>query len=324
MWRRGADENGHVANFVETEEIAIEPPHLYSFVQVRGSCPLFWTQNPTGELTRPFRYGPKRESHRRANKHLNDMENEYGKDVVVCILTSRRGREKKITEEFEEIAKNRGLVCRQLDFNECMHREGAIAEYIHKFDGDIEVCEINDGVIVRRQTKFVRSNCCSCLDRCNVFQAMLSGNALADHIKGNSGRSQMWIDHANELAREYAAAPGQKTSIQDAGKQSRISMIRDGINQATRFVNSLMLEGRLDDSYSVVTQERKIKGYRPIGVIAWIWLLVSSLFVYVVIRLRKGVEVANMYWRQQSRQIVCHPHYRDIRDADEFEDADFK
>lgn len=324
MWRRGADENGHVANFVETEEIAIEPPHLYSFVQVRGSCPLFWTQNPTGELTRPLRYGPERESHRRANKHLSDMENEYGKDIVVCILTSRRGREKKITEEFEEIAKNRGLVCRQLDFNECMHREGAIAEYIHKFDGDIEVCEINDGVIVRRQTKFVRSNCCSCLDRCNVFQAMLSGNALADHIKGNSGRSQMWIDHANELAREYAAAPGQKTSIQDAGKQSRISMIRDGINQATRFVNSLMLEGRLDDSYSVVTQERKIKGYRPIGVIAWIWLLVSSLFVYVVIRLRKGVDAANMYWRQQSRQIVCHPHYRDIRDADEFEDADFK
>ena len=324
VWRRGADENGHVANFVETEEIAVQQQRIYSFVQIRGSCPLFWSQNPTGELKRPFRYGPEKESHRRAHQHLDGMVKSYGPEISVCILTSRCGKEKRLTEEFEQIANERGMVCRQLDFNECMRREGAIAEFVHKFDDDIQVSEIEDGTIVRRQQRFVRSNCCSCLDRCNVFQAMLSGNALSKYLQNNTQRSQMWIDHANQLAMEYAAAPGQKTSIQDAGTQSFAGMVSDGINQATRFINSLAHEGLLDDSYSVVTQERKIRKYQSRNVISWIVLLLSSLLIYVVKRIASGSADANMYWRQKSREILCHPHYRDIRDADEYDESEFQ
>jgi len=47
---RGADEKGHVANFVETEQI-IEAEGgpaigLASFVQTRGSMPMLWQQYP--------------------------------------------------------------------------------------------------------------------------------------------------------------------------------------------------------------------------------------------------------------------------------------
>lgn len=51
--RRGIDHEGNVANFVETELIAYNPnksfddkPVFSSFVIVRGSIPLFWTQDP--------------------------------------------------------------------------------------------------------------------------------------------------------------------------------------------------------------------------------------------------------------------------------------
>ncbi|CAF0928227.1 unnamed protein product [Brachionus calyciflorus] len=43
--RRGIDENGNVANFVETEQIVnAYDSHTLSFVQIRGSIPVYWSQ----------------------------------------------------------------------------------------------------------------------------------------------------------------------------------------------------------------------------------------------------------------------------------------
>ena len=39
---RGIDDNSNVANFVESELIITYEQHLYSFIQIRGSIPLFW------------------------------------------------------------------------------------------------------------------------------------------------------------------------------------------------------------------------------------------------------------------------------------------
>lgn len=42
--RRGIDENGDVANYVETEQILSLRQHQISYTQIRGSVPLFWSQ----------------------------------------------------------------------------------------------------------------------------------------------------------------------------------------------------------------------------------------------------------------------------------------
>lgn len=43
---RGIDDQGDVANFVETEQIVIYSGNVCSFVQTRGSIPLYWSQRP--------------------------------------------------------------------------------------------------------------------------------------------------------------------------------------------------------------------------------------------------------------------------------------
>lgn len=47
-FRRGIDEDGHVANFNETEQILLVGPDdnsvQLSFVQIRGSVPVFWAE----------------------------------------------------------------------------------------------------------------------------------------------------------------------------------------------------------------------------------------------------------------------------------------
>ncbi len=42
---RGIDDHGNVSNFVETEFILRNERFLLSFLQIRGSVPLFWEQN---------------------------------------------------------------------------------------------------------------------------------------------------------------------------------------------------------------------------------------------------------------------------------------
>ena len=68
---RGIDDNGNVANFVETETIMKMGSKVYSYVMIRGSVPIFWEQKGMIEgvtLTR----GP--EMTRKAfNKHFTDL-----------------------------------------------------------------------------------------------------------------------------------------------------------------------------------------------------------------------------------------------------------
>ena len=49
--KRGVDDNGNTANYVETEQIFIykdddENYNVISYNQIRGSIPLFWSQKP--------------------------------------------------------------------------------------------------------------------------------------------------------------------------------------------------------------------------------------------------------------------------------------
>lgn len=41
---RGVNDDGHVANFVETEQIIMLGNEETSFTQIRGSVPIFWEQ----------------------------------------------------------------------------------------------------------------------------------------------------------------------------------------------------------------------------------------------------------------------------------------
>ena len=61
--KRGTDAIGHCANYVETEQILFWPPHWCSYVIVRGSVPLYWSQSgiqyrPPPKLEKSSSYFP--------------------------------------------------------------------------------------------------------------------------------------------------------------------------------------------------------------------------------------------------------------------------
>ena len=85
---RGADDDGHTANFVESEQLVL--PHgrkgCAAFVQTRGSIPLLWS-SPSN-----FKYRPKvaivPDGKRQAKvlgKHLQSLEASYGAGGIVIV-----------------------------------------------------------------------------------------------------------------------------------------------------------------------------------------------------------------------------------------------
>ncbi|XP_055518209.1 phosphatidylinositide phosphatase SAC2-like [Leucoraja erinacea] len=55
--RRGIDSGGNVANYVETEQLIFRGSDVLSFVQIRGSIPVFWSQEG-------YRYKPLPQLHK--------------------------------------------------------------------------------------------------------------------------------------------------------------------------------------------------------------------------------------------------------------------
>lgn len=61
--RRGIDENGHCANYVETEQILSFGEHQMAFTQIRGSVPVYWSQPG-------YKYRPPPRLDKGAHKHF--------------------------------------------------------------------------------------------------------------------------------------------------------------------------------------------------------------------------------------------------------------
>eukprot|EP00002_Diphylleia_rotans_P023670 TRINITY_DN4655_c0_g1_i2.p1 TRINITY_DN4655_c0_g1~~TRINITY_DN4655_c0_g1_i2.p1 ORF type:complete len:448 (+),score=67.91 TRINITY_DN4655_c0_g1_i2:53-1396(+) len=111
--KRGVNESGYVANYVETEQIvqdwSIGSPdsgHFTSFVHIRGSIPLFWTQDtsiiapkPKIELQRvdPFYVATK--------LHFDLMRKRYDSPITILNLVKsheKSPRESRLREQFLE------------------------------------------------------------------------------------------------------------------------------------------------------------------------------------------------------------------------------
>ncbi|CAH8467439.1 unnamed protein product [Dicrocoelium dendriticum] len=114
--KRGINLVGDVANEVETEQIVHDASHIQlhnsrcsSYVQLRGSVPLFWSQESGKLVGRPpielLREDPLYEAF---GLHFSDLLSRYGSPIVV--LNLMKMREKRPFEQILSEGYERGLV----------------------------------------------------------------------------------------------------------------------------------------------------------------------------------------------------------------------
>ncbi|KAL1324884.1 phosphatidylinositol-3-phosphatase SAC1 isoform X1 [Arachis hypogaea] len=108
--KRGVNDRGRVANDVETEQIVLDEEagsckgKMSSVVQMRGSIPLFWSQEASRFSPKPDiilqRYDP---TYQATKLHFEDLAKRYGNPIIVLNLiktVEKRPREMMLRREF--------------------------------------------------------------------------------------------------------------------------------------------------------------------------------------------------------------------------------
>eukprot|EP01024_Parvocaulis_polyphysoides_P024619 TRINITY_DN2251_c0_g1_i3.p1 TRINITY_DN2251_c0_g1~~TRINITY_DN2251_c0_g1_i3.p1 ORF type:complete len:600 (+),score=83.52 TRINITY_DN2251_c0_g1_i3:369-2168(+) len=282
-WRRGADQAGFVANFVETEMISLlsnkGDDYLSSFVQIRGSIPLLWTHWPNIKYKPPLEMADPTQSQSAFDKHMGQLVSMY-KEVVSVNLANQKKSEGRLSSAFREqtdrLSGNlQWIKLIQFDF----HKELGASKYenliklwnqISKDFQQFGMFILSGSEVKQRQSGVFRTNCVDCLDRTNVVQAMLGRHAVETTLKSQnimkqSGKLEtdfpeiekymkiMWADHGDLLAIQYAGTGAMKSGFTRTGKRTLDGYVDDGYKAVARYYLNNFEDGRKQDAFDLIS-----------------------------------------------------------------------
>lgn len=278
--KRGVNHEGRVANDVETEQIVWAgvdrrnaSPSLSSVVQVRGSIPLYWSQQQQGSrLSKPDillqTFDPLYSATR---AHFEDMQARYGSPMVCLDLVKaieKHPREIALRSEFGTAISyiNQAMPAEErvhhvpfdLNFHAKQHGSALLDSLVPLLDACLDVTGLlvhksSDGPQVVQQG-VLRTNCIDCLDRTNVAQFAAGLAALGRQLaalgvsdgpsidaRSSLARHLMDLYEAtgNTLARQYGGSEAHSTFFQrQRGDWEAATQGRDLMTSIRRFYSN--------------------------------------------------------------------------------------
>lgn len=298
--KRGANDLGYVANDVETEQIVSEMlttsfhapgPRLFvnptysSYVQHRGSIPLYWTQDNTGvtpkpnidlNLVDPF--------YTAAALHFDNLFERYGTPIYALNLVKARERtprESKLLIEYQNAIKylnqtlpeGKKIIYEAFDMSRASKTRGQdvigmlenIAErvldqtgFFHNGDENRDNPQVQNGV--------ARTNCIDCLDRTNAAQFVISKRALGHQlhalgiISGSTVEydsdlvnifTHMFHDHGDTIAIQYGGSHLVNTMATYRKLNHWQSHSRDMVESFKRYYHNSFLDSQRQEAYNL-------------------------------------------------------------------------
>lgn len=262
---RGVDDEGNVANFVETETILRMGDLLFGYTQIRGSVPIFWEQDAnllsakinitrSAEATQPS-----------FNRHFESLVQKFGTVHVVNLLADKPG-EADLSQRYrlhiKDKAKQLGNSLQFTEFD--FHAEVAYGGYssasriIRRMqDAFLEIGfyshNVKDPQDRTEQLGIFRTNCLDCLDRTNMIQQLISREALSMFFEYHDihpgaeiwGKHNIiWADNGDQLSQIYAGTNALKTSFTRSGKMGLAGAISDVTKSLGRMYINNFADGK--------------------------------------------------------------------------------
>ncbi|XP_020337053.1 phosphatidylinositide phosphatase SAC2 [Oncorhynchus kisutch] len=289
--RRGVDTDGHVANFVETEQLIHVHNHSLSFVQSRGSVPVFWSQAGYRYNPRPRLEKGEKETIPYFAAHFDEQLNLYKKQVIIN-LVDQSGREKIIGDAYLKqvlLYNNPNLTYVSFDFHE--HCRGmkfenvqTLTDAISDIIADMRWGWVDQAGVICHQEGIFRVNCMDCLDRTNVVQASIARAVMEAQLKklGVMPPEQplplkcyriyqvMWANNGDTISRQYAGTAALKGDFTRTGERKLAGVMKDGVNSANRYylnrfrdayrqavIDLMMGHPVTEDLYSIFSKEKE-------------------------------------------------------------------
>jgi len=278
---RGIDQNGNVANNVETEHILIYNGKKSAFTQIRGSIPVIWSQYPT------LKYAPKivvskddKKNCEAFKKHFEKLHDIYKGNIVCANLADQKGREKEIVSKYHELKDATELSCVKyfpFDFHsECKGmRYENISRLLEAIQEELDTMGWFDGS-GKIQKGTLRSNCIDNLDRTNVVQSVFSKYVLRRQLESfgvedvfgffkqmETTINHAWADNADALSNQYASAPAMKTDYTRNGIRTKFGAFMDGVYSVQRYINNNFYDGVKTDAFNLFLGNYRVKPEVP-------------------------------------------------------------
>lgn len=293
---RGIDDNGFVANFVETEFIYTNPSKnsIFAFTQIRGSVPTFWEQdstliNPKITLTRSLDA-----TQPVFNKHFGDICQKYGVSHVVNLLSKTKPAEAAILRRYRELFQKCDLQD-EISFTEFdFHQETKLSV---GFSGATKIIpllhdsleqfgwfyyDLESDEVITRQDGIFRTNCLDCLDRTNLIQQVLCQYVLENILKNQQPGNRLsveemslrhntlWADNGDAISQIYTGTNALKSSFSRSGKMNLAGALSDVTKSVSRMYQNTFVDGKKQSTMDLLVgydsrNSVPVKIYDPIN-----------------------------------------------------------
>ncbi|SSD59133.1 related to Polyphosphatidylinositol phosphatase INP52 [Saccharomycodes ludwigii] len=266
---RGIDDDGNVANFVETEFVMYSKEYCFAFTEVRGSVPVFWEQdtsilNPKVSITRSVEA-----TQPTFDEHFNKLCSKYGPVDVVNLL-STKSSEIELTRRYRKHIKNSkykdNIFLTEFDFHKETATEGFSAAVKLKpliqdflLDSGYFSYDVVEGKTLSEQHGVFRVNCLDCLDRTNLIQQFISNlvfklflqdfkllkskstSMFDEEIDCFIKHNTLWADNGDQISQIYTGTNALKSSFSRKGKMSFAGALADATKSVSRiYINNFM------------------------------------------------------------------------------------
>ncbi|KAI8640786.1 Endonuclease/exonuclease/phosphatase [Parasitella parasitica] len=259
---RGIDDDGHVANFVETETVLYSDRICYSYTQIRGSVPVFWEQQGMQLVQHKIQISRGAAATQPAVKrHFDELLERYNAVCSINLLAQRdtSGGETLLSNEFNTAVRQLGYdekAVKMVNFDLHAECRGGNYDNVAILMMDIDrylddygffLMDTDDNQIIFTQKGVFRTNCMDCLDRTNLVQNVISKKVLSSYIHHRfkerrinlerviSRHSHLWAENGDSLSRIYAGTGALKSAFTRTGKVTFMNVLSDATKSVNRF-----------------------------------------------------------------------------------------
>ncbi|XP_060097379.1 synaptojanin-2 isoform X1 [Heteronotia binoei] len=255
---RGVNDDGHVSNFVETEQTIYLDNDISSFVQIRGTVPLFWEQPGLQVGSHHLKLTRGLEANAPAfDKHMMLLKEQYGKQVIVNLLRSKGGEE-VLNRAFKKLlwASSHAADTPMINFDCHQFAKGGKAEKLENLLGpqlrlhweEMGVFTNRENAAPRLQMGTLRTNCLDCLNRTNVVQSFIALQVLLTQLESLGLNSKPIVERFAESYKAMWTLNGHNLSRVFTGSRAlegkaKVGKFKDGARSVSRTIQSNFFDG---------------------------------------------------------------------------------
>ncbi|KAM4042486.1 synaptojanin-2 [Anomaloglossus baeobatrachus] len=265
---RGVDDDGHVSNFVETEQTIYMDDDVSSFVQIRGSVPLFWEQPGLQVGSHHLKLTRGLEANAPAfDRHMMLLKEQYGKQVIVNLLRSKGGEE-VLSRAFKKLlwaslhAEDVPMI--NFDYHQLV-KGGKIEKLEHLLKPQLKlnmeelgVFAKGENLTTRVQKGTFRINCLDCLHRTNGVQAYIALEVLRIQLE-SLGLVDMKsvVERFDESYKSMWSVNGHNLSMIFTGSRAlegkaNVGKIKDGARTVSRTIQTNFFDGAKQEAIDLL------------------------------------------------------------------------